>query len=63
MSNLGYILTGGFMKGYRTYILAALAVLTAAANYMIGTADLAATITAIVTALSAITAAKHENGA
>lgn len=31
-----YILTGGFARGYRTYILAALGVLTAAASWAVG---------------------------
>lgn len=33
---MGYILTGGFAAGYRTYILAALGVITAAAGWAVG---------------------------
>lgn len=34
--NLGYILTGGFAKGYRTYILVGLAVVGVIAQYAVG---------------------------
>ena len=33
---MGYILTGGFAKGYRTYIFMGLAGLTAVANWAVG---------------------------
>jgi hypothetical protein len=58
--NLAYILTGGFLKGYRTYILAGLGIAGLLANYLIGDADLAATVTGIVTAVGTLTAAKHD---
>ena len=38
------ILTGGFLKGYRTYLLAALAFATVAVNYATGEINLSAFI-------------------
>ena len=49
--NLTSILTGGFLKGYRTYILAGVVVVGAAANWAVGDADLITTLTVIATAL------------
>ena len=60
MQNLTWLLTGGFAKGYRTYILAAVAVGTALANYAIGDGDLTATVTLVSAALATMAAAKHE---
>jgi hypothetical protein len=51
MSNLSWILTGGFAKGYRTYIMAGVVVLTAIASYAVGDADLVTTISAIATGI------------
>ena len=39
------------LSGYKTYILAAVTVLGAAAHYLVGDADLAATLQLVVTAL------------
>jgi hypothetical protein len=48
---LGYVLSGGFLKGYRTYIAAGVIVLSGIASYLIGDTDLATTITTIATGL------------
>ena len=45
--NLTTILTGGFAKGYRTYIMAGVVVVTALAAYATGQADLVHTIQTI----------------
>lgn len=58
--NLVNILTGGFLKGYRTYILAGLGVVGLVVNYVVGDADLTTTITGVVTAVATLTAAKHD---
>jgi hypothetical protein len=36
MGNLTWLLTGGFAKGYRTYVLAGLAAVTVVANWSLG---------------------------
>jgi hypothetical protein len=36
MENLSHILTGGFAKGYRTYLMAGLMVATALVSWMVG---------------------------
>jgi hypothetical protein len=59
MAGLAWLLTGGFLKGYRTYVLAAVAIGTALANYAVGDADLTATVTIVSAALAALAAAKH----
>ena len=51
MSNLNYILTGGFLKGYRTYVMAAVVVVSALASYVTGDADLVHTIQTIAAGL------------
>ena len=43
--NLAYILTGGFAKGYRTYILAGLAVAGTIAQYAVGDIGLTEALT------------------
>jgi hypothetical protein len=48
---LGYILTGGFLAGYRTYLMAGLAVATALVGYADGDTDLVHTITNVVMGL------------
>ena len=53
--NLTWILTGGFVKGYRTYILTGVAVVGAFASYSVGDTDLIQTLTAIATALGVST--------
>lgn len=45
------ILTGGFAKGYRTYILVALAVATLGVQYAVGDIDLVTLISNAATAL------------
>lgn len=45
------ILSGGFLKGYRTYVLIGVAAVAAIANYAVGDADLVTTINAIAVAL------------
>jgi hypothetical protein len=44
---MGYLLTGGFLAGYRTYILSGLAALTAVAYWSIGEQTTAATLQAL----------------
>lgn len=58
--NLTYILTGGWAAGYRTYIMTGIMVVTAAAAYATGDADLVTTIYAVAGALgfSTVRAAK-----
>lgn len=51
MGTLGYILTGGFAKGYRTYIMAGVAVVSALAAFATGDANLMSTIEVVATAL------------
>ena len=55
MGNLTWILTGGFAKGYRTYILTGLAVVGFFASYAVGDSDLITTLSAIATALGVST--------
>ena len=55
MNALTYILAGGFLKGYRTYILAGVGVVTAVANFAIGDSTLNEVITQITLALSVAT--------
>lgn len=54
-----YLLTGGFAKGYRTYIIAAVAVVGAVASFSVGDLSLEATIAAVVGAVGLVTAAQH----
>jgi hypothetical protein len=61
MGGLVWLLTGGFLKGYRTYVLAGVAIFTALANYSVGDADLTATVTIVSAALAALAAAKHDS--
>lgn len=51
MGNLGWLITGGFLKGYRTYILAGIGAAAALAAYAVGDADLVTTINALAVAL------------
>jgi hypothetical protein len=59
MENLAWLFTGGFAKGYRTYILMTVAVVGIGANWALGDADTATTITALAAALGLGTAAHH----
>lgn len=47
MGALGYIFTGGFASGYRTYIGAGLLVATALAGYATGETNLIQTLEAV----------------
>lgn len=38
------------LKGYRTYIMVGVAIIGAVANYLVGDADLASTVTAVAQA-------------
>lgn len=61
-----YLLSGGFLAGYRTYILATLGVLTSIAHYITGDASLTTTIQSvfgILASLGLVTAAVHNTGA
>ena len=51
MENLTYLLTGGFLKGYRTYILTAIAVITVVAQFAVGDVNLTDAIQAVAMAL------------
>ena len=51
MTGMAWLLTGGFAKGYRTYIMAGIGVLTALAAYATGDADLTHTVNNIAMAL------------
>lgn len=44
MGALGYLMSGGFLAGYRTYIGAGLTVLSAVAGYAMGETNLVQTI-------------------
>lgn len=44
MKDLTWVLSGGFAKGYRTYIIAGLAVASAVASYATGDTDLMHTV-------------------
>ena len=48
---IGYILTGGFAKGYRTYIMMGMAVIGLLVQYSVGDADLITTLTGVAGAL------------
>ena len=56
MDNMTWILTGGFAKGYRTYILAAIGIASAVAKYSLGDMDLVSTIQAVAVSASIGTA-------
>lgn len=45
MSIIGYIISGGFLKGYRTYILGFLLAAQAVASWAVGDTSLTALIT------------------
>jgi hypothetical protein len=51
MNNFGWVLTGGFAKGYRTYILIAVAIGSAIASYSVGDIDLLKLIESMALAL------------
>lgn len=53
MDGLSYLLTGGFLKGYRTYVMMGIAAITAVAGYAVGDMSLTQTITAVSVALGA----------
>jgi hypothetical protein len=55
METTTWLLTGGFAKNYRTYILAGLGAVTAVTQYSLGDADLMHTIQNVTLALSAAT--------
>lgn len=59
MNWFAYLLTGGFLKGYRTYVIAAVAVIGAVAGYAVGDLSLEATIAAVIGAFGLVTAAQH----
>lgn len=51
MNWIGYLITGGFAKGYRTYILAAVAVAGVIGEYAVGDIGLTQAISQGATAL------------
>ena len=56
MENMTWLLTGGFLKGYRTYVFSAVGVIGALAQYSIGDANLTETVQAVTLAMSVGTA-------
>jgi hypothetical protein len=54
VSQLLFLLSGGFARGYRTYILSALGVLTALAGYAIGDQSAIDTFNAVWQALASL---------
>jgi hypothetical protein len=58
-SNEPNVQSGGFLKGYRTYISAGVLVIGALAAYAVGDADLSHTLTALVGAVGLVFAAHH----
>lgn len=48
---LGHVLTGGFLKGYRTYVMMGMAVIGLLVQYSVGDADLISTLTGVAAAL------------
>lgn len=44
---MSYVLTGGFLKGYRTYVLSGLAAITAVAYWSVGDQSTADTLRAL----------------
>lgn len=55
MSWFPYLLAGGFLKGYRTYILAGVAVITAGASFAVGDINLNELVAILTTNLSIAT--------
>ena len=53
MDSMTYILSGGFLRGYRTYVLSAGGVIAALISYSVGDVDLVETVKAVTLALSA----------
>jgi len=58
-SNVGYILTGGFLKPYRTYIIMGLALAGVAVSWAVGDTDTPHAINSILVILGLGTAANH----
>lgn len=54
-----HILTGGFLKSYRTYVLMALAFVTAIVGWSVGDMDTSQFLTFIFTTLGLGTSANH----
>lgn len=59
MEKIGYILSGGFAKGYRTKIISAVAIVGVIASWAVGDMDTSHAFLAILTALGLNTAAAH----
>jgi hypothetical protein len=60
MQNLTWWLSGGFARGYRTYILMGLAVLTVAVGWADGDLTTSQAIPALLAALGLPAAANHD---
>jgi hypothetical protein len=56
MDTMTWFFTGGFLKGYRTYVLSSVGIATALGQYSIGDANLTETVQAISLAMSVGTA-------
>lgn len=59
--NLAYILTGGFAKGYRTYIMAGIAAVTVVAQFAVGDVSLSDAIQQLALALGLGTLRSAQN--
>lgn len=59
MKTFGWVITGGFAKGYRTYLISAGMIIAALINYAVGDNDLSTLIKTIAAAAGLITAAQH----
>jgi hypothetical protein len=51
--------SGGWLKGYRTYVSVAVLLVSAVASYLVGDHSLQDTLTALIGAAGLIFAAKH----
>ena len=63
MAWLTYLLTGGFLKGYRTFILGGVLVLDAVAKYLVGDMSFVVLMTnlpELLTGLGLFAAAAHK---
>ena len=63
MAWLTYLLTGGFLKGYRTLVLGITAIAVALGNYLVGDTsfvDFIQTLPVLLTGLGLFAAAAHD---
>jgi hypothetical protein len=60
MNNVLYYLSGGFLKGYRTYIIMAVGMITLFAGWAVGDITTADAVNSLLALLGLGTAAHHE---